>query len=231
MVRYEGAALILAAFIIDMINCENNRERGRTLLYAGVAVLPLGIWMLGTMINWDSQASSHYLMTGVGVPNREKLYRFISGMFTIGSYELLTREFTSPAGVVKASKVLLFATFSFGLFYGLIKRQWNMLTLLIFLGCYMLIHAKYSRVLTRYYMPVQWIVLLISLYGLKSGWQLVHKGGKIGGAIIRVFQGILFIFARLFIAAENFGFRESTILYSLMAFLYMLLRMYTLPTL
>ena len=195
MVRYEGAALILAAFVIDMISCENRRQRTRAFLYAGTATLPLAIWMLGTIINWHGQSSSHYLVKGMGAGSAEKIYRYTQVMFGMGFYRLLMPEPMSSEGVVKVLKLLVTVSFSFGVFYGLSKRQWNILTLLVFLSCYVLIHVSYSRALVRYCMPVHWIVLLICLYGLKSGWQLIHKEGRVPESIMRVLQGILLILA------------------------------------
>ena len=195
MVRYEGAALILAALVVDMISCENNRQRVRTLLFAGAATLPLAIWMLATIMNWKSQVSSHYLTHGVGAPGSDKLFRFVQAMLATGAYRLLIPEPLSSIGIAKGLKLLVVGSFSFGVLYGLIKRQWNILTLLLFFGCYTLIHAKYSRVLTRYCMPVHWIVVLICLYGLISGWHLIYREGRVPASIVRVLQGILLMLA------------------------------------
>ena len=50
MVRYECAALILAAFVLDMIRRKSKKEKIRALCYSILASIPLGIWMMGTII-------------------------------------------------------------------------------------------------------------------------------------------------------------------------------------
>jgi len=193
MIRYEGAALILAAFVIDMISCENKRQRARAFLYAGIATLPLAIWMLGTIMNWHSEASHHYLMKGTGAASPSKIHSFMFLMFRMGFRNLLMPKLMAYGTVVKALILLAAVSFSFGVFSGLSKRQWNILALLIFLSSYVFVHVSYSRMLPRHCVAVHWIVLLICLYGLKNGWQLINKEGRVPESIIRVFQGILFI--------------------------------------
>jgi hypothetical protein len=61
MVRYEGAALILAAFVMDMISSKDRKQRIQAFIYAVAATMPLAIWMFGTMVNWQSAGPTHYL--------------------------------------------------------------------------------------------------------------------------------------------------------------------------
>jgi len=61
MVRYEGAALIAAAFVMDMIYCESKQQRIRAFAYSALASVPLMIWMTGTLLNWQSEGPTHYL--------------------------------------------------------------------------------------------------------------------------------------------------------------------------
>ena len=59
MVRYEGAALIFVAFVMDMINRKDKKQRILAFVYAVAASVPLAIWMLGTFLNW--KGGTHYL--------------------------------------------------------------------------------------------------------------------------------------------------------------------------
>ena len=45
MARYEAAALILAAFVVDMIESKTNRERLKAFFYSALASVPLIIWL------------------------------------------------------------------------------------------------------------------------------------------------------------------------------------------
>lgn len=57
MVRYEGAGLILVAFVLDMIDSENFRRRVISFLYSALATLPLALWLLGMVTNRKPGAS------------------------------------------------------------------------------------------------------------------------------------------------------------------------------
>ncbi|MFC1677962.1 hypothetical protein ACFL3G_13000, partial [Planctomycetota bacterium] len=61
MVRYEGAALIGIAFVMDMIDSKDNRDRIGSLACAAVASLPFGLWMVGTLLDFKGQGETHYL--------------------------------------------------------------------------------------------------------------------------------------------------------------------------
>jgi hypothetical protein len=61
MVRYEGAALIAGAFVMDMLEGKNKKERWQALGYAALASVPLGIWMLGTEMHSNVLGPTHYL--------------------------------------------------------------------------------------------------------------------------------------------------------------------------
>ena len=61
MVRYEGAVLILIAFIIDIVKDRSKRNIAWAMVRGLLASIPIGLWMLGTFLNWNSQGSMHYL--------------------------------------------------------------------------------------------------------------------------------------------------------------------------
>ncbi len=60
MVRYECAALVMIAFVIDMLDCWTVRRLLRSLLWSALAALPLAVWMLGTYLTWKP-GISHYV--------------------------------------------------------------------------------------------------------------------------------------------------------------------------
>jgi len=59
MVRYEGAALIMAAFVMDIIYRKDRRDVIRAFAYSFLASLPLVIWMVLTAVTWQS-GTTHY---------------------------------------------------------------------------------------------------------------------------------------------------------------------------
>jgi len=186
MVRYEGAALILCAFVMDMIDSKDKRQRIVAFVYAALASVPLALWMLGTVLNWQTLGSTHYLniftkeYTSQFAEDIETRVGFVSHarlLWTVGFHHL----FLPPpsignvfgAAILNANKILVIAGFLFGSVYGLYKRQWKILVLLIFLLPYFWVHAKYPYPAARYYATIFAIVMLICIYGLCSLWKLV----------------------------------------------------------
>ena len=199
MVRYEGAALILAAFILDMIYSEDRKQRIRAFGYAFLAVIPLAIWMLGTTATWRGGEGTHYLKVfGQAGNNKFFWIRFVNSIWNSSFYPLFQPVPTASKAVFNfvssVSKTLVLGSFVFGAVYGLCKRRWNILALLIFILPYILIHSVFSVVISRYTVPVNWAVLLICFYGLQSIWKLIDKDSRIPRALITVLQGILLLF-------------------------------------
>jgi hypothetical protein len=59
MVRYEGAALILGAFVADIIHRKDRRDVIWAAAYSSLAFLPLAIWLILTAVTWKG-GGSHY---------------------------------------------------------------------------------------------------------------------------------------------------------------------------
>ena len=59
MVRYEGAALILGAFVSDFIHRKDRRDVIKAVVYSFLASLPLAIWLILTVVTWHG-GGTHY---------------------------------------------------------------------------------------------------------------------------------------------------------------------------
>ncbi|MDD5064671.1 MAG: hypothetical protein PHQ35_07955 [Phycisphaerae bacterium] len=186
MVRYEGAALILGAFVMDMIDSKDKKQRLTAFVYAALASAPLALWMLGTMLNWQSAGPTHYLnifskgyisQFVEGVEKRTGFVKNANILWRVGFCPLFLPIPNTASALTKvilnSNKILVFVSFLFGSVYGLYKRQWKILVLLIFLLPYFWIHAKYPYPMPRYYATIVAIVMLICVYGLCSFWKLV----------------------------------------------------------
>lgn len=204
MVRYEGAALILAAFVMDMIYRKSRRERIRALLYSAFASVPLTLWMLGTILTWEP-GTSHYLNVlftkkyseafAAPVEGRTGILLHMRLLWTVGFRPLLM-PFPSAgddfAGTLwKLSKTFAVVGFFFGSIYGLFKRRWEILALLIFFVPYFLLHAFYPYPLQRFHTNIFWIVLLMCLFGLQSSWKLIDKDGRMPKGLRVILQSIV----------------------------------------
>ncbi len=202
MVRYEGAALILAAFVIDMIYRRGKGERIRAFYYSALAAIPLALWMLGTFLTWGSE-KSHYLSVlfsrdyakafAQPVEQRTGLLLHIKLLWAFAFHPL----FMLPASIGdftgmlwKLSQILAVVSFFFGSIYGLCKRRWEVLALLIFFVPYFLLHAFYPYPLQRFHTNIFWIALLLCLFGLQSSWKLIDGAVRLPKAIIITMQSL-----------------------------------------
>jgi hypothetical protein len=216
MSRYEGAMLIAAAFVMDMIYAKNRRERILAFVYSATASAPLGIWILATFLSWDAQTSSdHYfkifgadseyskLLIGsykdkVGVALHMKLEWRTGFQSLLTPYPEAGKDFGEV--VQKLSKTLAAGGFFFGCIYGLCKRQWKILALLIFFVPYFAAHAMFPAPLPRYHMTIFWIALLISWFGLQNIWKLIDKDNRVPRLFVYLLQAMVVIIALVWVA-------------------------------
>jgi hypothetical protein len=181
MVRYEGAALILCAFVMDMIDNKDKKQRLTAFVCAALASVPLALWMLGTMLNWQTMGPTHYInilskeyasqLFGT-VGKKSGFATHVKMLWVVGFCHL----FVPPWKIslwLNSIKLFVLACFLFGAVYGLYKRQWKILVLLLFFLPYFFVHVKYPYLIDRYYATIFAIVLLICIYGLLSFWKLV----------------------------------------------------------
>lgn len=186
MIRYECAALIAGAFLIEMIE-GNKKQRIMACVYAALASIPLGVWMFGTFMQSD-MGVTHYLnifkkdytsQFAEGVQNRTGFKLNAEILWQTGFYPLLQpspnagESFSATLMVI--SRIFVSITFLFGSLYGLFKKQWKILVLLIFLIPYFIIHVKYPYPIHRYYATIFGMVMLICVYGIISFWSLVKN--------------------------------------------------------
>ncbi len=206
MVRYEGAALILCAFIMDMIDSKDKKQRLIAFIYAALASVPLALWMLGTVLNWRTLGPTYYL----NIFSKEYISQLIKGGEKISGFTKhvkslwvvgFSRLFLTPpsignvfwVAILNANKILVLVSFLFGSVYGLYKRQWKILVLLMFLLPYFWIHVKYPYHAPRYYATIVAIVMLVCIYGLCSFWKLVKD--KLPKLVIVISKIIVLIVA------------------------------------
>jgi hypothetical protein len=203
MVRYEGAALILCAFVMDMIDSKDRKQRIAAFVYAALASVPLALWMLGTVLNIQSMGPTHYLnifrdaYTLQPVEGFKETVGFVDHvklLWVVGFCHLFVLPWkTIGAFWMGTAKILLLASFLFGSAYGLYKRQWKILVLLLFFLPYFGVHIVYPYFVDRYYATIFAIVMLICIYGLRSFWGLVRD--RLPERAVIIFQVIALISA------------------------------------
>jgi hypothetical protein len=211
MVRYEGAVLIACAFVMDMIEGKNKKERWLAFGYSALASIPMGLWMLGTF-SQQSLGATHY----INIFKKEYTSQFVGGvesrtgfmmnaniLWQTGFYPLFTpslqasRTFSDTLTII--NQVLVAITFFFGSIYGLYKRQWKILILLIFIVPYFWVHAKYPYPIHRYYATIFAIVMLICIYGLCSFWTLISSKIRLPKAAVIIAQLAVIIISLMWV--------------------------------
>ena len=212
MVRYEGAALILAVFVIYMITRNRQRERIWVLVHTALASAPLIIWMILTALNWSRQSSMHYLK--VFEPSLGSVISEL-GMVWTATFEPLFTP-VAQAGIASSqfiygcSKIIAGLSFVAGIIYGLYRRNspprsamaergWNILAFLLFLVPYYLVHSFFSYKFHRFYIMVHWLILLICFYGLQSIWRRIASKRWIPRDIVSAVQITLLLLSVLWI--------------------------------
>ena len=200
MVRYEAAALVLAAFIIDMTYSENRKQRLRALAFSFLAVIPLAIWMLGT-VKSGTKGTTHYFnvfsmnaskeFKDMG-ENRTGILRHCNLIWSVGFGSLFIVPLDAGKEAFKdlanISKFFVSSTFLLGLFFSIIRKNWKIAVLLCFLVPYVIVHAIYPYPIPRYHATSFWIVTLICLYGIIELWKFADKESRIPRPVIVVLQ-------------------------------------------
>jgi hypothetical protein len=207
MTRYEGAALILVTFVWDQIDAKTVRQRLLSVLLSVAASIPLALWMWGTYAYWDPTAS-HYLRhygyrTCIknywGYLWQVTLLNWFRWPIEVKRYFLdrpgTPAELQEMIGELKPwyLTVKIFGSMAVlsGIVFGLRRRRWEILGLLLFIIPFFFVHSLRARTQPRYCMPVGWIVLLLCWYGLQQVWMWLNaspsppSGAADSAAIVR----------------------------------------------
>jgi len=208
MVRYEGAALILGAFVLDMIEGKDKKERILAFVYAFIASIPLALWFAGTFLTSHGMGTTHYFnvftkeyMTQFvgGAESRTGIVKHANMLWQVGFYHLFLPTPQSSQAfaetLMNISRIFILVSFLFGSVYGLWKRQWKILVLLLLFVPYFLLHAAYPYPMQRYHATVFAMVLLVCIYGLQNLWKLINDKFRLPEGAVIIAQLIVIITA------------------------------------
>jgi hypothetical protein len=192
MVRYEAAALILGAFVADIIHRKNRRDVIWAFVYSFLASLPLTIWLILTAVTWKG-GGSHYFNVLFSKEYAKGFVEPVSGrtgillhmqlLWQVAFYPLFIPYPGAGAEFIdmlsKLGKLVCVAGFVLGCIFSIVRRQWEMLMLLLFFVPYFILHAYYPYPLTRFHTVIFWIAILIAWYGLQSIGGFVTQKAKL----------------------------------------------------
>jgi len=205
MVRYEGALLILAVFLMDVFHNRGKGQRLKAVIYALLASVPLGIWLLCTAMTWQAGAS-HYLSLlftkeyskGFAEPqeNRTGILLNMKVLWQTGFSSLFTgASATTMDTIYKLSTAGVIVGFVLGCVFSIIKKQWRVWLLLLFFVPYFILHAFYPYPLSRFHATAAWIVMMIGLFGFISLWQATAGKWGMPKAFVLIIQIVLIVIA------------------------------------
>ncbi len=192
MVRYEAAALILAALVADIIHRKDRRDIIKAFAYSFAASLPLAIWLILTVVTWHG-GGSHYFNVFFSKEYAKGFVEPVSGRTGIFLHMRLLWQvaflplFTPYPGAIAEfvdvlSKLTILGCivgFVSACIFAVVRRHWEVLMLLLFFVPYFVLHAYYPYPLTRFHTVIFWIAILISWYGLQSIGGFVAQKAKL----------------------------------------------------
>lgn len=196
--RYEAAALIFVAFVLDMLRVKGMRARLISFCLAVSAVVPFGLWMLATVLH--GRSSGHYTQF-LGDEQLSGIPKAFGSLWDVSISPLLRAAFEADESLVgpvgMASKIATVVCFIIGAVWSMIKQRWEVLGLLCFFVPYMVIHVLYPFYNHRFFVIVHWIVLLVCVLGLGGIWSLINKGNRIPRIVVIVLQSLVVVLAVL----------------------------------
>jgi hypothetical protein len=223
MVRYEGAALIFAAFVVDIIHRKNRRDIIKALAFLLLASLPLMIWLILTVATWKG-GNTHYFTV---LFSKDYAKTFAEGQGKIGislhlnliwqvAFQPLLLPYPGAGAdfaetLFKLSQIVCVVGFLLGCIWSCLKRRWEVLVLLLFFVPYFILHAYYPYPLARFHSTIFWIALLIVWFGLQSTGGTLARKAQFGQAAAIVFQVVIIILAGVWSAEliRHFGYAAS----------------------
>lgn len=196
MVRYEGAVLIAAAFILDMIEGPDAKARIKTFVCSALASVPLAIWAALTVINWKSLGGTYYLKEmGSQSGGKIILMDFIELTWQIVYAPLFMPSVHSGQDafdmIFNLNMFFSAASFIIGITFAVLKKNWIILAMVLFLFVYLFIHAVHSFMVLRFCMPIVPISLIISAYGLWCLCLYLKRKTAVPDFVVIIFQAFI----------------------------------------
>jgi hypothetical protein len=195
MVRYDAAALLLVTALPDLVRSRTGRERIRTVIFSLAAVIPLGLWLLGTALHFDREGATHYWNEmGTNAPFWNALGSYLTCIWTV----VVSPLGRAPGGLSGSAAgvfslclgIPLCVGVCLGLMYAVLERRWEVLGLLTFMLAYLAAHVLHSFVQPRFCSTLLWMVLLVAVYGLRSGWRALRTRLGLFARPVIVLQGV-----------------------------------------
>ncbi len=213
MIRYECAALIGVCFLWDMVHRKTKKERLLALLWSFLAFLPMIAWLIGMKLEWKP-GTKHYIKHFTVLTKNGRIgMEYVKYLWETSFMNLLQipavfgKISQSQSDSIRASvdmlygfsKALAWISFGAGVIYGVVKKQWKYLALLLFFLIYVGTHMARHISQHRYCVPVVWLSILLCAYGLMAIWRMVNFRKWIPKGIEVFLQAAVFVWAAVWL--------------------------------
>lgn len=172
LVRYEGVFLIAAAFLYDFIEYRLSKKLIRGFFFSCIAAAPVALWLLASRLTAKAGTISYVGHYGKGTCFTEFL-NYVRQV-SVGAL-FMTPEPASAAALNNTVLVVLALALLAAVAWSLWNKRWWIVPLLFFLLAYTAIHGLKVDTRDRYAIPVAWLVLLLSAYGLSCLGQALAR--------------------------------------------------------
>ena len=205
--RWDMTGLIPAVAAADLIM---NRKWVSTLKRTCIASIPFIICMIITAIQLKGQTNS---ADYIEVLKNDRTFGLVAdlrlywnGIMAFLNTRLIRNKpdgqelfYSMNSTIFWTTAPLLAAAFLTGVVFAFIRKQWEIIVMLITAVPYVLIHAIYPYRMPRFCVPVQWVALLVAAYGVEIVWLKLFEGNKrkalvtalsIAGAVVFILWAI-----------------------------------------
>ncbi|MCK5174647.1 MAG: hypothetical protein KAR47_14735 [Planctomycetes bacterium] len=95
---------------------------------------------------------------------------------------------SATAALFRFNKALVWFSVLAVTAYGIFKRHWKLLALLLFLLMYIAVHAMRIKSHARYSVPAIWAAMMFFWAGLYYCWRVINRNNRIPSAVITILQ-------------------------------------------
>ena len=199
MTRYEGAAVILTVFLVDIVARKSRKDRLLSLLYAALASLPLIAWLViwksgpaagtggyvGHFTHPDHIGLGYFkLLWETAFQPLLQLPSWVVAVFVRQADQITKARIANSVEVLSVvSKIVVSVGFLTTVAWAVIKRHRHTLALLLFWFCYVSVHSMRQVSLNRYCVPVVWLTLLLVCRGVQILWGWISNERLVGRAV------------------------------------------------
>ena len=197
--RYEGAAIILTVFLVDIIARKSRKDRLLSLLYAALVSLPLIAWLviwksgpaagtrgyIGHFTHADHIGLGYFkLLWETAFEPLLQLPSWVAAVFVRQPDQVTAARIANSVEVLSVvSKILVSVGFLTTVAWAVIKRPRHTLALLLFWFCYVSVHSMRHLSLHRYSVPVAWLTLLLVCRGMQILWGWISNERLVGKTV------------------------------------------------